>query len=68
MVNEFFKLADADKSNSISRVEWDKHKQDWQWLFRHIDKDHNLHIDKNEYLAFQEYKRKNKDWQKRLKK
>ena len=37
-------------------------KPGWKWLFPVIDKDENGKLDEAEYMAFQEYKKKNPKW------
>jgi hypothetical protein len=56
---------DRDGDRHISRAEWDAGKKGWEWLFPLIDTDNDGLITAAEYRAFQAYKAKNPDWQKR---
>jgi FAD-dependent oxidoreductase family protein len=50
-----------------SLEEWSEAKPGWEWLFPFVDKDGDGKISVKEHAAFQEYKRENPDWVKRLK-
>ncbi|HNX34289.1 MAG TPA: FAD-dependent oxidoreductase [Kiritimatiellia bacterium] len=58
---------DRDADKAVSRAEWEAAKKGWEWLFPLIDADGDGRIDAAEYEAFQEYKTKHPDWQKRKK-
>ncbi|QDT66418.1 FAD-dependent oxidoreductase [Calycomorphotria hydatis] len=66
-VTQFFDLADADRNGLISAKEWAIHKGDWVWLFDFIDNDNSGQIDRDEYRAFQAYKKSNPNWQSTIK-
>lgn len=38
----------------------------WKWLFPIIDKNHDGKITADEYMAFQDYKKKHPDWRESL--
>jgi hypothetical protein len=56
---------DRDGDALVSQAEWTAAKKGWDWLFPRIDTDGNGQIDAKEYAAFQDYKAKHPDWQKR---
>ncbi|MCP4786341.1 MAG: FAD-dependent oxidoreductase [Fuerstiella sp.] len=66
VVKEFFARADRDGDGLASRSEWDSAKPQWEWLFVHIDKDKNGQLDRDEYEAFQDFKKENPDWRNTL--
>ncbi|MBI1246729.1 FAD-dependent oxidoreductase [bacterium] len=66
-VDEFFQSSDSDRDGLVSSTEWDRSKPDWKWLFAIIDKDKTRQIDRDEYMAFQVYKKQHPDWHKNLK-
>jgi len=66
VVKEFFARADKDGDGLASRSEWDSARPQWEWLFVHIDKDNNGQLDRDEYKAFQDFKKENPDWRKTL--
>ena len=53
---------DTDGDSLVTQAEWNAGKQDWAWLFSVIDTDENGKLDEAEYMAFQEYKKKNPKW------
>jgi hypothetical protein len=55
---------DANGDRLISPSEWKTGKPNFEWLFPVIDTDKNGQISEAEYVAFQDYKKKNPDWQK----
>ena len=67
VVKEFFASADKDGDGMASKSEWDSARPTWKWLFDHMDKDKNGQLNRAEYQAFQDYKKKHPDWLKRLK-
>jgi len=56
---------DRDGDKLVSRAEWEAGKSGWEWLFQVIDADRDGRVTEGEYSAFQAYKAKNPDWQKR---
>jgi len=64
-VEKLLQQCDRDSDKSVSRAEWDAAKPEWEWLFPLIDTDADGRITEAEYKAFQEFKAKNPDWQKR---
>ena len=66
VVKEFFASADKNGDGMASKSEWDSARPTWKWLIVHIDKDKNGQLDRAEYKAFQDYKKKNPDWRKTL--
>lgn len=46
---------------------WKEAKPGWEWLFPFIDTNKDGKISLSEHTAFQDYKQKHPDWQKRLK-
>jgi len=59
------KECDTNGDALVSQSEWNAAKPGWEWLFAIIDTDKSGQISAAEYAAFQEYKAKNPDWQKR---
>ena len=53
---------DGDGDGLVTQAEWNAGKQGWAWLFAVIDKDENGKLDEAEYMAFQQYKKKNPKW------
>ncbi len=53
---------DADADASVNRSEWGQGKPGWEWLFDIIDTSRNERIEREEYDAFQVYKRTHPDW------
>ena len=53
---------DTDGDGLVSRSEWNKGKQGWEWLFPIVDTNKDGQIDAKEYVAFQVYKARNPDW------
>ncbi len=47
--------------------EWNRKKPGYEWLFPHIDKNGDGRISRGEHQAFQDYKKKNKNWRNTLK-
>ena len=66
-MDRLIKACDRDGDKRISRAEWTAGKRGWEWLFPLIDTDGDGRIEAAEYDAFQKYKDKNPDWQKRIK-
>lgn len=64
-VEKLLQQCDRDSDKFVSRAEWDAAKPEWEWLFPLIDTDADGRITEAEYKAFQEFKAKNPDWQKR---
>lgn len=56
---------DTDRDGSVARAEWEAGKRGWEWLFPRIDESRDGLVDEAEYEAFQEYKRKHADWERR---
>ena len=65
-VKEFFARADKDGDGMASKSEWDAARPTWKWLFDPIDKDQNGQLTRDEYRAFQDYKKENPGWRKEL--
>ena len=58
----------GERVQAFSSVEdWNRKKSDHKWLFPHIDKNADGKISLEEHQAFQNYKKKDKDWAKTLK-
>ena len=66
-VKQFFESTDTDRNGKVSKSEWSQTKEQWKWLFAVIDKDKNGQIDRDEYVAFQAYKKRHPDWHEKLK-
>ena len=66
VVKEFFARADKDGDGMASRSEWDSARPKWEWLFDPIDKDKNGQLNRDEYEAFQDFKKENPSWRKTL--
>ena len=66
VVKEFFARFDKDGDGMASKSEWDALHPTWKWLFDPIDKDQNGQLTREEYRAFQLYKKEHSDWQKKL--
>ena len=64
-MKHLLKECDRDNDKLVSRAEWEAAKKGWEWLFPIIDADGDGKISDAEYKAFQAYKTKNPDWQKR---
>lgn len=64
-VDNLLKECDRNGDKLVSRDEWEAGKKGWEWLFPVIDTDGDGVITAAEYKAFQEYKAKNPEWQKR---
>ena len=45
-----------------SLEDWNREKPGYEWLFPFIDKNTDGKISLDEHQAFQEYKRKNRNW------
>jgi hypothetical protein len=58
-------ICDTDRDGAVSCAEWENGKRGWEWLFPVIDSNGDGEIDPGEYLAFQEYKRRHPDWQRK---
>ncbi|MBI1371799.1 MAG: FAD-dependent oxidoreductase [Phycisphaera sp.] len=63
-IEAFFKQTDGDGNGTVSKPEWMKTKADYDWLFAVIDKDADGQINRDEYAAFQAYKKAHPDWRK----
>jgi hypothetical protein len=63
--DKLFAECDLDGDKLVSRAEWEAGKKGWEWLFPVIDADADGRVTGAEYKAFQDYKAKNPDWQKR---
>jgi hypothetical protein len=66
VVKEFFASADKNGDGIASQSEWNSARPTWKWLFDHMDKDKNGRLDRAEYKAFQDFKKSNTDWRKKL--
>ena len=66
-VMDFFSRADTNRDSFLSAPEWDRLKDSWEWLFPHIDLNHDGQLDAAEYSDFQVFKATHSDWLKRLK-
>lgn len=53
----------SNKRQWASQEEWNRDKGAWKWLFPHIDTNNDGKISAEEYQAFQEYKKKDPNWQ-----
>ncbi len=66
VVKELFARFDKDGDGMASKSEWDTVRPTWKWLFDPIDKDQNGQLTRDEYRAFQNYKKEHIDWRKKL--
>ena len=66
LVKEFFASADKNGDGIASQSEWNSARPTWKWLFDPMDKDKNGQLDRAEYKAFQDFKKSNTDWRKKL--
>lgn len=60
------KECDTNGDGTVSQSEWEQAKAPYEWLFTFIDTSQDGQIVGSEYQAFQSYKAKHPDWQKRL--
>ena len=65
-VKEVVASADKNGDGMASKSEWNAARPIWKWLFVHVDKDKNSQLDRAEYQAFQDYKKEQSDWRKKL--
>ncbi|MGM0490792.1 MAG: FAD-dependent oxidoreductase [Planctomycetota bacterium] len=56
------KTCDTDQDQLVSQREWGIGKKGWSWLFSMIDTSEDGYIDRQEYEAFQDFKRENPNW------
>jgi len=63
-IRKLYRDCDIDGDLRISQAEWNQGKKSWKWLFPAIDTDNDGQITPKEYAAFQDYKTRNRDWQK----
>ncbi len=61
-IQRLLQECDANRDGFVSRSEWEKGKQGWQWLFPTIDTNQDGQISPGEYAAFQAYKARNPGW------
>jgi len=57
---------DTNADKLVSREEWNRCKPAWKHLFPFMDTNNDGMLDEAEYKAFQEFKAKNADWQKKV--
>jgi len=61
-ISTFLHTCDDNGNGTVSRSEWNRHKQGWQWAFDVADQNQDGTLTPEEYRAFQQFKRKNPNW------
>jgi len=64
---QVLELADVPEASWDSRAAWNADERGYEWLFDSIDRDADGRISAEEYRAFQDFKRRHDDWERRLK-
>ncbi len=67
-VNDFFRQTDTDRNGTVSKPEWLRTRAQYDWLFSFIDKNSDGQISRDEYVAFQAYKKSHSNWRAVVKK